>query len=158
MPSAGLDPRPLTRTAALHSAVGSSVAFRACDVTSPFVQIQTFLTFCAKVSTETGLTVLNFAFWGKKTKHQSHHVVRCERKTHEAPHCQPEPSPVSQGSCSSQGTSLSILPGLAVSLRSEFSLHHFLCRTALCCSSHSQQQPLPGQNQAGWESFGLLFS
>lgn len=56
----------LTRTAALHGAVGSSVAFGACDVTSPFVQIQTFLTFCAKVSTETGLTVLNFAFWENK--------------------------------------------------------------------------------------------
>lgn len=52
----------LCRTAALHGAVGSRVAFRACDVTSPFVQIQTFLTFCAKVSAETGLTVLNFAF------------------------------------------------------------------------------------------------
>ena len=63
----------LTRTAALHGAVGSRVAFGACDVTSPFVQIQTFLTFCAKVSTETGLTVLNFAFWGKKP--QSHYVV-----------------------------------------------------------------------------------
>lgn len=57
----------LTRTAALHGAVGSRVAVGACDVASPFVQIQTFLTFCAKVSTETGLTVLNFAFCGGKT-------------------------------------------------------------------------------------------
>lgn len=52
----------LRRTAALHGAVGSRVAFGARDVTSPFVQIQTFLTFCAKVSAEAGLTVLDFAF------------------------------------------------------------------------------------------------
>ena len=63
----------LTRTAALHGAVGSRVAFGARDVTSPFVQIQTFLTFCAKVSAEAGLTVLDFAFWRTKTKPQSRH-------------------------------------------------------------------------------------
>lgn len=78
----------LTRTAALHGAVGSRVAFGACDVTSPFVQIQTFLTFCAKVSTETGLTVLNFAFWGNiKHTQKNRHVTRGEQKPQEACDC-----------------------------------------------------------------------
>lgn len=53
---------PLTRTAALHGAIGRRVAVWAGGITSPFVQVQTFLTFGAKVSAETGLTVLNFAF------------------------------------------------------------------------------------------------
>lgn len=52
----------LCRTAAFHSAVGSSIAFRAGGVAFSFVQVQAFLTLCAKVSAETVLTVLNFAF------------------------------------------------------------------------------------------------
>lgn len=148
----------LTRTAALHGAIGSRVAFGACDVTSPFVQIQTFLTFCAKVSTETGLTVLNFAFWGN-TKHtkKTRHVTRGEQKPQEA--CANWRLLLAPGALpTARASQCPASPGCAAQIESVFCAVPWYRPELLCCGSRGQQQLLPDWNWAGWKRFGLVFN
>lgn len=52
----------LTRTTALHGAVGSCRALGTGRVAASLVQVQALLTLGAEVVTEAGLTVLNLAF------------------------------------------------------------------------------------------------
>lgn len=58
--------RLLTRTAALHGAVGCCGALGTGWIAAALVQVQTLLTLGAEVVAEAGLTVLNLAFCRQK--------------------------------------------------------------------------------------------